>query len=232
MRATLHGAAFANYAGWFVWLEMNFDEPGNQAFLATHIQAFPALLVIDPTSEHVTSTWAGTATPAQLTEFLDAARTARPAGDALHRGDVLLGKGDPSGAIEAYDEALAAGGAGREHALEQLASAQLGDAKQCANRLAAEAPRMARAHPFVIVALTGAACAGGDPDVAASANGQQLAALATEALALPVASEDDRYQLYEALYAIRVASNDTAGAKALAAQHVAYVDSRPQPHVR
>ncbi len=209
---------------------MNFDEPRNQAFLATHVQAFPALLVIDPDSEQVTSAWSGTATPVQLAGFLDAARAPRPAGDALRRGDMLLGKGDAAGAVRAYDEAIAAGGAGREHALEQLATAlQLGDAKPCAERLAAEAPRMTHAHAFVIVVLTGAACAGGDPSVATSASGQQLAALATEALDLPDASEDDHYQLYEALYALRGAVNDAAGAHAIAEQYAAYVDSRPPP---
>jgi tetratricopeptide (TPR) repeat protein len=223
MRATLHSAAFASYAGRFVWLDVNFDDPRNEAYLASHVAAFPVLSVIDPETEAVTRMWAGTATADQLAAFLDGTSD-----DAIRRGDALLGKGDAAGAAKAYDEAIAKRGANHDHAVEQLATAlQLGDARVCAARLAAEAAPMPRAHPFVNAVVAGAQCAANDPAVAGTEDGKRLEALAGEALALPSSSEDDHYQLFESLYAMRTVAGDRDGAKAVAERYLAYIDERP-----
>jgi tetratricopeptide (TPR) repeat protein len=220
----LHGTDFASYAGRFVWLDINFDDARNEVYLAKHVAAFPVVSIIDPETEEVTRMWSGTATREQLTAFLDGNSDA-----ALRRGDALLGKGDAAGAVKAYDEALAAG-ANREHVVEQLATAlQMGDTKTCAIRLAVEAPKLPRAHTFVEVAIAGAVCAGQDPGEAAGDDGKRLEALANEALALPIAGEDDHYQLFEALYMLRKDASDEAGAKAVAERYLAYVDQRPPP---
>jgi tetratricopeptide (TPR) repeat protein len=227
MRATLHGPAFTSYAGRFVWLGINYDDERNQDFLAKHLDAFPTLAIIDPTTERVTRLWTGGASPEQLAAFLDGTMAD---GDAVRTGDALLGTGDVKGAVDAYDRAVEAGGAGREHALEQLASAlQLGDPKACVTRAAAEAPRMSRGHPFVTMALVGAGCARSDPALGASDGGKRIEALAAEAVALPAAWEDDRYQLYDVLYGLRTDAKDDAGAKAIAQRYLADIDSRPPP---
>lgn len=147
MRAALHGVA-AGLAGQFVWLDVNYDDPRNAAFLADHLAATPVLMLIDPGTSAVTRLWAGTATAEQLTAFLGDA-TARPtqaADQALERGDALLGRGEAGPAVLAYDQALAAGGAMwpyHDHAVEQLVTAlQVSDPRACVQRAAAEAPHI------------------------------------------------------------------------------------------
>jgi tetratricopeptide (TPR) repeat protein len=145
----------------------------------------------------------------------------------------LLARGDGSGALAAYDQTLvhAATGPAHDHVLEQVAAAlQLGDPGACVARLAREAPAMPREHPFVDVAVTGVACAAGAPQLAGTPDVVTLEGLAREALVLPAASEDDHYQLYEALWAVRMAAGDAAGAKALADAYLAYVQQQPAPH--
>ena len=57
MKATLQDAALTRDAGRFVWLELDFDKPGNQAFLARHGVAYtPTLMVLDPADERATAT--------------------------------------------------------------------------------------------------------------------------------------------------------------------------------
>jgi hypothetical protein len=227
MKAALHSDAFKSYAGQFVWLEVNVDDPHNAVFLASSIEAYPVLELIDPASERATRMWAGTASTAQLVAFLDG----KP-DDAIARGDGLLARGDGSGAAAAYEQAIAhvPTGPAHDHALEQLATAmQLGPAAPCIARLAKEAAAMPREHPFVNVALTGASCAAGAPELAGTHDVVALEQLAREALALPVASEDDRYQLYEGLYALRIEASDQPGAKTIAGAYLDYVRQRPAP---
>ncbi|HEX4452983.1 MAG TPA: hypothetical protein VH143_19045 [Kofleriaceae bacterium] len=227
MKAALHSDAFKSYAGQFVWLEVNVDDPHNAGFLANSIEAYPVLELIDPATERATRVWAGTASTAQLVAFLDG----KP-DDAIARGDGLLARGDGSGAAEAYDQALAhaPSGPAHDHALEQLATAlQLGPSPACVARLAKAAPAMPREHPFVNVAVAGGSCAAGAPELAGSADVVMLERLGHEALALPSASEDDRYQLYEGLYALRLEASDQPGAKAIADAYLDYVRHRPPP---
>jgi len=194
------------------------------------------LLIIDPDTGGVTSTWPGSGTPDQLGEFFDHA-TARPspqpAEQALRRGDARFGTGDFAGAVAAYDEAIAAGGPqwpGHDHALEMLLGAlQCSDARACTARAAREAPHMPRAHPFVNVAISGVSCLSGDPPTIGSEPGDRIEALANEAVRLADASEDDHYQLYEALYAVRLRAGDAAGAHAVAERYLAFVDQQPPP---
>jgi tetratricopeptide (TPR) repeat protein len=75
------------------------------------------------------------------------------------------------------------------------------------------------------VALMGESCA----SAAAPELRPKLEALATEALDLPAASEDDRYMLFEALTAARLGEQDKAGARAFAERYLTYVEARPAP---
>ncbi|HEY1552876.1 MAG TPA: hypothetical protein VGG28_33835 [Kofleriaceae bacterium] len=95
--------------------------------------------------------------------------------------------------------------------------------------MAQVAPSMARDHAFVNVALTGLSCAAGAPDLAATSDVALLEKLCREALAGTVAGEDDRYQIYGALFALHTQTNDAAGAKAIADAYLDYVKHRPAP---
>jgi len=234
MRAALRSAAVASHAGQFVWLDLNCDDPRNAAFLSSHFNmGYPLLLIVDPDTAAVTRMLPGSAPPAQLVEFLrDAtARPSGPADEALQRGDALLGAGDDRGAAAAYDQALSAGGAlwkRHDHAIEQLIGAlQVNDRRTCVARGATEASRMPRGHEFVNVAGTAVSCLAAEPTLIASEPGHQLEALAGAALSEPSASEDDHYQIFEALYAIRHQAGDDAGGHALAERYLDYVDHRP-----
>ena len=226
MKAALHSDAFKSYAGQFVWLEINVDDPANAAFLAKNVEAYPLLEVIDPATDQASRVWAGTASAPQLAAFLDG----KP-DEALAKGDALLARGDGSGALAAYDQALAHDqGPVRDHVLEQVAIAlQIGDPAACIARLAKQAPPMTRAAPFVQVVIAGASCAAQAPQLAGSPDVATLEGLAREALTLPDASEDDHYQLYEDLYLTRMGAKDAAGATALAQAYLAYVQQQPAP---
>lgn len=235
MRAAVHDVASSSYAGQFVWLEVNFDDSRNAAFLTSHLAGTPTLFVIEPASGAVLETWTGSLTASQLTALLmhAIAEPGDAADSALRRGDALLGTGNMPGAVAEYERALAAGGPawpGRAHAIEQLVSGLANDSKACALRAAAEAPNMAREHPFVSVAVTGAQCLSGEPSLVGTATGDAIEKLAADALALPSASEDEHYLTYDALYAIRKRADDTAGARAVAEAYLAYTEHRQAPH--
>jgi hypothetical protein len=79
MKAALHGAAIASYAGQFVWLDLNVDEPRNAGFLTAHMgMASPVLLIIDPDTGAVDRVWTGSATGDQLIGFLGGAAVTPP----------------------------------------------------------------------------------------------------------------------------------------------------------
>ena len=72
MRATLEDARLARYAGRFVWLELDFDQPANQEFLRKHGVAFtPTMFIIDPVTDRATATQMGGLTLAELDRFLE-----------------------------------------------------------------------------------------------------------------------------------------------------------------
>ena len=77
MRDTLTDARLARYAGQFVWLELNFDRPENQDFLARHaVLNTPSFFIIDPVSGRVMATQVTAMTFNELTAFLERAETA------------------------------------------------------------------------------------------------------------------------------------------------------------
>src|ERR1051325_463002 len=106
MRATFHEAAHMPYAGQFVWLELDYDQPRNAAFLDAHPTGFPALFIIDPASDAVVDVWTGSATLAQITQICDHALAGPPSGAdaALRRGDALLATGKSADARAADPE--------------------------------------------------------------------------------------------------------------------------------
>jgi tetratricopeptide (TPR) repeat protein len=220
------------YAGQFVWLELDYDDPHNASFIGAHAPGIPVLLVMDPATGEPYETWGGSATLLQISELLTRAlaRDQSAATLAFERGDALFSRGDSAAALAAYEQALAAGGPAwpqHGHVLEQVMNTVAGDARACVARAAAEAPAMQRDHSFVSVALTGVQCLDGDPSLHGGADGARVEQLATEALDVPSASEDEHFMLFEELYYVKTAAGDAQGAHALAERYLAYVEERP-----
>jgi tetratricopeptide (TPR) repeat protein len=212
MRETLADSTLARYAGRFVWLALDFDNPANQAFVAGRDVAYtPSLFVIDPEDERATATHIGGMTLGELNRFLDQGergikgRAREPADAALARGDEMVGRGRLSDAAAAYREALRLADLGspqRVGAVRALTWALLTDreSRACAETSAAEAPSMPREPAFASVVLSGLVCSNqGAAAPWAEAARKTLEPLAAEAAALPTALRDDRFQLYQQL---------------------------------
>jgi tetratricopeptide (TPR) repeat protein len=212
MRATLADASLIRYAGRFVWLELDFDNPANQQFLARHgVSYTPSFFVLDPGDEHAAATQLGAMSLPELLAFLDRgeasflAKTKTPADAALAQGDALLGLGQSAAAAARYREAVSLGGSNwpeRGRALGSFTWALM-LSKQwqpCAEMAAAEAVRMARGPEFGRIVLSGLVCvkqAQSAPWVAGAR--QVLEPVAAEAIALPSTVRDHRFQLYQQL---------------------------------
>jgi tetratricopeptide (TPR) repeat protein len=205
-------AALARQAGRFVWLELDYDKPANQAFIARRGVAYtPSLYVLDPADERATAMHLGGMTPPELNQFLDrgargfAERAKAPRDAALARGDELLGRGGLADAVAAYRQALALATPEwpeRNRAIGALTWALwVGrESQACAETAAVEAPDLPRGQTFAAVVLAGFASSnqGGDAPWALAAR-RTLEPLAEEAVGLPTALRDHRYQLYQQL---------------------------------
>jgi tetratricopeptide (TPR) repeat protein len=224
MRDLLAKADLARYAGRFVWLELNYDQPRNQAFMTKfNATATPSFFVIDPRDQRVAAAEQGVMSLAELTQFLErgaagvTSRKQGPADTALSRGDALLAA-QPAEAAEAYQAALRAATANwprRELAQSALVQA-LQDSKQlqaCAETAASEAASMSRDGLFVRTVVNGLWClAMTDPSPWADAAVARLKPMAEEALALSTTIRDHRDAIYRTLMYISVTRNDNAAA--------------------
>ena len=223
MRATLASDAVARYAGRFVWLELDFDKPVNQPFMARHGVSFtPTLFVLDPADERATATKLGGLTVAELSLFLERGergfkeKISTPADAALARGDEMLGHGQLKEAAAAYREALSLARPGwpqRDRVVDSLVRTLSSgrEQQQCAETAAAEAPAMIRGPAFVSVVLFGFGCAAGvEAAPWAEAARKTLKPLAVEAVALPSALRDHRFQLYQTLMGVAQIDRDKA----------------------
>src|SRR5579872_592819 len=95
MRTMLAHVDLSRYAGQFVWLEMNFDKPGNQDFFSRFgASATPTFYVVD-TDQKVVATQPGAMSETELRAFLDRGISSvqtrqSPADAALEKADALL----------------------------------------------------------------------------------------------------------------------------------------------
>ena len=222
MRATLADASLARYAGRFVWLDLDYDKPANQAFLARHgASSFPLFFVLDPADEHATATQLGGMTLPELTRFLERgergvlAKTATPGDTALAQGDAALARGQQAEAVAAYREALRLGGAdwpGRGRALGSLTWTLMlsGQSQAAAETAAAEAPQLARDQEFSRVVLAGLMSLQGQSGPWTSNARSTLEPLAAEAIAIPATLRDHRFQLYQQLMSDAQSRGDKA----------------------
>jgi hypothetical protein len=230
MKATLEDPAFVKHAGQFVWLELSIDDPANARFFATHDQhgSLPTFFVIDPKSGDVERAWYGGASVFDMERFLDERKAADAAGEALARGDALMGKGESKQAVQAFRSAIDLGGPKwprRDHAIEQglIALLQSEDYAECSAAAMREAPRLPRTHAFVNVAALAIGC----KNAAGDAKSEAEERLAREAMKLPAALEDDRYSIYDELIRAHRLRKDAAGAHAIAGEYLASVESQP-----
>lgn len=108
--------ALRKWASRYVWLAVDTEKPSNAAVTAKYAQsAWPTFVVIDPKTETVRARWLGSASLAQLDQFLDDGdRLVRDAGDAaliaLADADAQAAAGRPLEAAAKYAAALEAGG--------------------------------------------------------------------------------------------------------------------------
>jgi tetratricopeptide (TPR) repeat protein len=206
MRATLQDPGLARYAGRFVWLELDFDNPRNQPFIAAHGTTFtPTEYVVDPATGRASAAQIGAMTVDELERFLQrgehAAAGGTPADVALARGDELLAGGSADQAADAYREALRVAGTGwADHGraagslVTTLTSLQRWH--ECAEVAAAQAPALPRDTSFGRVVYYGLSCCESEPDPSAQ---HTLLPLAEEAIGLPSTARDHRFGLYDVL---------------------------------
>jgi thioredoxin-like negative regulator of GroEL len=245
LKATLHHPAFLEYAGRFVWLDINIDRTENAAFLASHgLAGIPVIYVFDPHGV-VRATWAGSANAEQLARFFDdgeraaAGKPVRGPEAAMRRGDELLGKTRPAEAAQAYLEAARQGGRTwkRRPAAIDAATTSLQMAKkyeQCAALALREAPSLPRTRSFVSVTAAGMWCALSSDDAAWTRSARpRLERLARRAVAEPSGLVDDRGVLYAGLHQLRRRAGDDSGARKVAEDWLASIEreDRARPDV-
>jgi tetratricopeptide (TPR) repeat protein len=224
------------YAGRFVWLSVNTEEPKNAEFLAKYpIPALPTLLVLDSRGESIVSRYVGGATALQLSRLLDdsLARSKLPADALVGEADKLASDGKHADAVERYEAALAKAPKGwprygrtAESLLFSLSA--IPDNERCATTAVRLLPRLDRTVSGASVAASGLGCAA-DLEETNPRRGELLTALerATRA-ALDDSkldlSGDDRSGLYMALISGREAVKDAEGAKRLRQDWSAFLD--------
>src|SRR5947209_106956 len=116
MRANvLNDKALERYAGRFVWLAVDIENPKNAAFLTKYpIPAVPMLFVIDPAKGSVAIRYVGGATLPQLTKLLDQGEravhgtSAALADTLIARADRVAASGNNTAAVAVYARAIAA----------------------------------------------------------------------------------------------------------------------------
>ena len=181
------------------------------------VNVWPTLLFIDPTNEKVVLRWLGSADEAQMQALLTAARAG---GDA----DRAFGAGEES-AVEKYEAALKSGSADSRLLLSALAAmsmAQKNDA--CTRTVLEQLPAFAAPQDRAVALTWGLSCALELPEGKERTQAlDQLVPAAQKALTSGVLP-DDVSGLYEQLVEERAQAKDADGAKAMAAQWLAYLD--------
>jgi len=226
MKATLADPSLVRQAGRFVWLELDYDKPVNQPFIARRGVAYtPSIYILDAADERATASHMGGLTLAELNAFLDhgervfRGKATTPADAALARADDALGHGKIEDAAVAYREAVGLAPKGwseKPRALGSLTWAlwMTRQSQAAAETAAAEAPGMARGSAFVSMVLAGFASSnqGGSAPWADSTR-NVLEPLAEEAVTVMSGQRDHRYQLYQQLLHFTQLRGDTTGHK-------------------
>src|SRR5690349_3987166 len=203
MRVTLTDAAFARYAGRFVWLEINFDSRANEEFLKDHSVVYtPSFFIVDPSDHSVVATQLGAMNLRELLAFLDRGEASfltkvkSPQDIALTKGDEMVSHGQFADAVKLFRTALDEGGSDwprRDDAIASYIWALMlsSQPQQCAEAAAEEAPHIKRGGAFGRVVLSGLNCIN-QVDQAPWADSAllKLQPLAQEAITLPATVRD------------------------------------------
>ena len=159
------------YAGRFVWLSINTEDPRNAAFLKQYpTPALPTLIVLDAKRDSVALRYVGGATVPQLRKLLGEAEKVyqdhamSEADTLLAKGDRLASSGKQAEAAAAYDEAVKAGprfwktlGRASESLIFSLS--MVPNPERCASRALELYPRVKGTPSAANVAATGLNCA-------------------------------------------------------------------------
>ena len=201
-------------AGDFVWLSLDTERASSARFLeAFPMQVWPTLWVIDAKTVKPALKWLGSATPSEMADLLDDARSAIEHGDlggeaaaAFERGNRATAEGKRDDAMREYRAALAVASPAwprRGRVVEALV-ARLSEMQQneaCAELAASELPKLPAGTAVANVALSGIHCArhaeGGRAKALAPGLAQAAERLAVDDT-LPILA-DDRSGLFEAL---------------------------------
>src|SRR5512145_1718086 len=98
--------SLASRAGQFVWLDIDTDDPRNEAFVSRFpVDSWPTFRVIDPRTEEVLLERAGSLTVAQMHAFLDEAQAAFEGRKGSTPADVALAEADKLAGARRYAEA-------------------------------------------------------------------------------------------------------------------------------
>src|SRR5579872_15052 len=162
--------ALARYAGQFVWLAVDTENPINAGFLKKYpISVWPTLLIVNPKKEQVALRYAGGATVPQLEKLLNdgshVVRGARtPADEAIERADGLANGGKPAEAAKEYERAIELAPKGWSRlgrASESLTFTLLvsGQNEKCADEALRLFPRVRGTYSAANVAGNGLSCA-------------------------------------------------------------------------
>jgi tetratricopeptide (TPR) repeat protein len=229
-------ADLSRYAGQFVWLELNFDKPENQAFFSQfEASATPTFYVISAEGK-VLADQPGAMSEPELTAFLNRGvslirNRQTPADAALEKADGLLSTKSPQ-AVAAYEEVLRLAPPDwprRPLAQYSLVTAlQLNEQHQrCAETAAREASVMKHDNAFASTVVAGMWClVQGDPAAAwRTAAAAKLKPLAKEALASPETIRDERNELYRTLMYLALSRNENSQAGMLEDKWLSEIDS-------
>jgi tetratricopeptide (TPR) repeat protein len=236
MRTMLLHADLSRYTGQFVWLELNFDKPENQAFFSQfEASATPTFYVINAEGK-VLADQPGAMSEPELTAFLNrgvslAQNRQTPADADLEKADALLSTKSPE-AVGAYEEVLRLAPPNwprRPLAQYSLVTAlQLNEQfQQCAETAAREASVMKHDNAFASTVVAGMWClvqgdAAGAWRTAAAA---KLEPLAKEALGSPETIRDERNELYRTLMYLATSRNENSQAGSLEDKWLSELDT-------
>jgi thiol-disulfide isomerase/thioredoxin len=240
------------YGQRYVFLSIDTEKEKNAGFLQKYpIDVWPSLIIVDPAKEAVALKWLGSLNVEQFGKLLDdgekavkvLAQVKGSAEAKLAQADRLYGERKLPESVAAYKAAVAAmkpDHPRRPRAIESWLTALSGNKafKECVDVAIAEAPKLPRGPSYVNAVYLGLSC-----QQEADAKepwrldaGEQLFALAQDALKVEGILADDRSGLYETLVGYLDDKGDKKGSAALATEWLTFLEGEaakaPTPAAR
>lgn len=236
----------------YVFLSVDTEKEKSAPFLQKYpIDVWPTLFIVDPKTETVVLKWLGSVNVEQFGKLLDdgdkawklAAQKKGSAEEKLAKADRLYGQRDVKGSVAAYKEALAEmkpDHPRRPRTVESLLNALYGDRanKECVDLGIAEIPKLPKGPSFLNAVYLALSCqqAADAKDPWKLDAGEQLYALAQDALKLDGILADDKSGLYETLVDYLAEKGDKKGSVALAQEWLTFLEGEaakaPTPAAR